>query len=201
LPWAPPRQISPKLLNKRMSAATRLMPSSRLHRYFGAWWSQWTHYRHPCKSLVKEKARGFRARSGERVVGSIRLCCCARLPLGGGSCSLAEPDIHLLPQADKSHRRRLSLCSLPVPKQCKESLRSHLHRPGDLLQDLAACAPKNPDVFLLLRRIFQAAACGANAPAEMKSVLRLSTANRYATIFLATASTARLVFPRCRSRS
>lgn len=68
----------------------------------------------------------------------------------GGSCSLAEPDIHLLPQAGKSHRRRLSLCSLPVPKQCEESLGSFLRRPGDLLQDLAACAPNNLDVFVFL---------------------------------------------------
>jgi hypothetical protein len=52
----------------------------------------------------------------------------------------AGPDIHLLPQAPKSHHRRLSLCSLPVLKQCEESLGSFLRRPGDLVQDLAACA-------------------------------------------------------------
>ena len=34
----------------------------------------------------------------------------------------AEPDIHLLSRAPKSHHRRLSLCSLPVPKQFVESL-------------------------------------------------------------------------------
>ena len=36
----------------------------------------------------------------------------------------AEPDIHLLPRAPKSRHRRLSLCSLPVPKQFEESLGS-----------------------------------------------------------------------------
>jgi hypothetical protein len=64
-----------------------------------------------------------------------------------GSCFYAEPDIHLLSQADKSHRRRLSLCSLPVPKQCKESLRSLLRRRGDLRQDLAVCASNDLDVL------------------------------------------------------
>jgi hypothetical protein len=40
-----------------------------------------------------------------------------------GSCH-AEPDIHLLSQAPRSRHRRLSLCSLPVPKQFVESLES-----------------------------------------------------------------------------
>jgi hypothetical protein len=39
--------------------------------------------RHPCKSLVKEKARGCRVRFGERTVGLIRIYRCARSPLGG----------------------------------------------------------------------------------------------------------------------
>ena len=38
--------------------------------------------------------------------------------------ALAEPDIHLLPQAPKSSCRRLSLCSLPVPKQSEGNLGS-----------------------------------------------------------------------------
>ncbi len=37
--------------------------------------------------------------------------------------AFAEPDIHLLPQARGGPRRRLSLCSLPVPKQSVESRR------------------------------------------------------------------------------
>ncbi len=57
----------------------------------------------------------------------------------------------MLPQAGKGHRRRLSLCSLPVPKQCKESLGSFLRRPGDLLQDLAVCAPNDLAVLFFLQ--------------------------------------------------
>ena len=70
-----------------------------------------------------------------------------------GSCILAEPDIHLLPQAPKSRRRRLSLCSLPVPKQFEESLGSCLLRPAGNLRDLAVCASCDPDVFPLLGRV------------------------------------------------
>jgi hypothetical protein len=84
---------------------------------------------------------------------SIRICC-ARMPLGGGSCILAEPDIHLLPQAPNSRRRRLSLCSLPVPKQSEESLGSCLRRPAGNLRDLAVCASHDPDVFPFSGRVF-----------------------------------------------
>ena len=42
----------------------------------------------------------------------------------GGPCIPAGPDIHLLSKTPKSPHRRLSLCSLPVPKQFEESLRS-----------------------------------------------------------------------------
>jgi hypothetical protein len=42
----------------------------------------------------------------------------------GGPCIPAGPDIHLLSKAPKSPHRRLSLCSLPVPKQFELSLRS-----------------------------------------------------------------------------
>ena len=40
--------------------------------------------------------------------------------------AFAEPDIHLLPRAREGLRRRLSGCSLPVPKQSVESLRNIL---------------------------------------------------------------------------
>ncbi len=103
--------------------------------------------RHPCKSSVKKKARECWSRSGERAFILIRpsACACAsRLVVPAP----AGPDIHLLPRAPKSRRRRLSLCSLPVPKQCEGSLGSFLRRPGDLLQDLAACA-SNDLVFVL----------------------------------------------------
>ena len=42
----------------------------------------------------------------------------------GGPCIPAGPDIHLLSKTPKSPPRRLSLCSLPVPKQFEESLGS-----------------------------------------------------------------------------
>src|ERR1019366_1133787 len=73
---------------------------------------------------------------------------CARVPLGWWSLLPAGPDIHLLPQAPKSCRRRLSLCSLPVPKQSEGGIGSCLPRPGGQLQDLAACASNN-SVFVL----------------------------------------------------
>src|SRR5579872_3965819 len=73
------------------------------------------------------------------------VCCqvtsCAQLPLGWWFLLSAEPDIHLLPQAVDGHRRRLSLCSLPVPKQLEESLgRTCLLRSVGNRRDLAVCA-------------------------------------------------------------
>lgn len=82
------------------------------------------------------------ARSGERSVGLIEIDSCARWPLGGVvPASLQNQTSICCLRLCKSPRRRLSLCFLLVPKQCKESLGSLLRRPGDLLQDLAACAP------------------------------------------------------------
>jgi len=46
------------------------------------------------------------------------------VPLGWWFLHFAEPDIHLQSQAPKSRHRRLSWCSLPVPKQFGESLGS-----------------------------------------------------------------------------
>ena len=151
--------------------------------------------------FVNRKARVFLTRSGERVVGLIKIRVCARLPLGLWFLLGAEPDIHLRSETPKSPHRRLSLCSLPVPKQTEESLGSRLRRPGGDLRDLAACASIDPDVFSLLRKGFYAAAVRLNSPAGTKSVLRLSTTSINATIFLATARVARLPLPRCRSRS
>ena len=76
-----------------------------------------------------------------------------------GSCIQAEPDIHLLPRACFGRRRRLSLCSLPVPKQLEESLGSNLRRPDGDLRDLAACALHGPDVFPSLARGFTQLPC------------------------------------------
>jgi hypothetical protein len=46
------------------------------------------------------------------------------LPLGWWSLHPAGPDIHLLSKTPRNPHRRLSLCSLPVPKQFGESLGS-----------------------------------------------------------------------------
>jgi hypothetical protein len=74
----------------------------------------------------------------------------ARLPLPESPSSLvrlsavvpafAEPDIHSLSQVPADRHRRLSLCSLPVPKQFEGSLRRILRRSVGYRQDLAACA-------------------------------------------------------------
>jgi hypothetical protein len=102
---------------------------------------------HPCKFLSTEKHRIFWARSGERAIGLIRICRYATVPLGWWFLLSAEPDIHLLSETPKSPHRRLSLCSLPVPKQTEGSLWSCLRRSARHLRDLAACAPNDPDVF------------------------------------------------------
>ena len=47
----------------------------------------------------------------------IRIRGYATVPLGWWFLLSAEPDIHLLSETLKSPHRRLSLCSLPVPKQ------------------------------------------------------------------------------------
>ena len=93
------------------------------------------------------------ARSGERAL--IELGCPFRI-IGlsaDGPCSRAEPDIYLQPRALKSRRRRLSLCSLPVPKQFVVSLRSLISfAQSPIPQDLAVCARNNPDVFSFMGR-------------------------------------------------
>jgi hypothetical protein len=53
----------------------------------------------------------------DREILSSHWCLSAVVP------AFAEPDIHLLPRARKGLRRRLSWCSLPVPKQSVESLK------------------------------------------------------------------------------
>ena len=88
----------------------------------------------------------------------------------------AEPDIHLLPQAPKSRRRRLSLCSLPVPKQCEVSLKSFLRCPGDLLQDLAACASNDLVLFFLITKVFKPSDLALRV--DMTSCILHGTADR-----------------------
>jgi len=120
----------------------------------------------------------------------------------GGPCIPAGPDIHLLSKTPKSPHRRLSLCSLPVPKQFEESLGSSIsfaQSPNGRTWQPAHRI--NPDVFSFLGRFFHAAAVALNTSAGTKSCFLRSTARRYATIFLATASVARFAFPLSRSFS
>src|SRR5260370_28329506 len=75
------------------------------------------------------------------------------LPLGLWFLLSAEPDIYLLSKTPKSPHRRLSLCSLPAPKQTDGSLGSCHRRSARHLRGLAACAPSNPDVLFLAGRV------------------------------------------------
>ena len=80
--------------------------------------------RPPCKSKSTKKHRiSWRAPEGalrDLIRTSPYAVFASRLMVP----ALAEPDIHLLSKAPRSPHRRLSLCSLPVPKQFVESLRS-----------------------------------------------------------------------------
>jgi hypothetical protein len=131
---------------------------------------------HPCKSLSTEKHKIFWARLGERAIRLIRILRYAVLPLGWWFLLSAEPDIHLLSETPKSPHRRLSLCSLPVPKQTDGSLGSCLRRSARHLRDLAACAPSNPDVFHSWEG-FHAAAVPLHFPVSTKSCFLRSTAS------------------------
>jgi hypothetical protein len=79
--------------------------------------------RPPCKSVVKRR---------RRCSGTLARACPLLLQDSSGRMHAsrhsfllsAEPDIYLLSRAPKSGHRRLSLCSLPVPKQFEESLGS-----------------------------------------------------------------------------
>ena len=120
----------------------------------------------------------------------------------GGPCIPAGPDIHLLSKTPKSPHRRLSLCSLPVPKQFEVSLGSLISFAQSAIDGTWQPAHRNnPDVFSFLGRFFHAAAVALNTSAGTKSSFLRSTASRYATSFLATASVARFAFPRPRSFS
>ena len=78
--------------------------------------------RHPCKSVSSEK-RTISGRALESALHDVirtypYAVVASRLMVP----ALAEPDIHLLSKTPRSPHRRLSLCSLPVPKQFGESL-------------------------------------------------------------------------------
>jgi hypothetical protein len=91
------------------------------------------------------------------------LCLSAMVP------AFAEPDIYLLSRTPWGLHRRLSLGSLPVPKQPDGASGVNSVAQSANLRDLAACAPWNPDIF------FSSTAAGYAATVllsseEMKSV-------------------------------
>jgi hypothetical protein len=97
-------------------------------------------HRHPCKSLSREKHE-----SSVRALESALLVRSGAAPAhvclsAGGSCILQNRTSICCLRLRKSRRRRLSLDSLPVPKQFEESHGSRLRRPAGNLRDLAACA-------------------------------------------------------------
>jgi len=79
-------------------------------------------WRHPCKSSVKGKHEIPGRAQESAQLDLIRTFPSAAVASWLVVPALAEPDIHLLSKTPKSPHRRLSLCSLPVPKQFEESL-------------------------------------------------------------------------------
>ena len=105
--------------------------------------------------------------------------------------AFAEPDIHLLPRAREGLRRRLSWCSLPVPKQSVGSLRKSC----DFRRSLGQGRTWQSARFTILRFSFRCdfyAAMPAMPRTGSKSRCSRSTAMRYATSLRATASVAQL---------
>jgi hypothetical protein len=115
------------------------------------------HYRHPCKSIVKLKARSGLSRSRERVVDrqdlSLRTLA-SRLMVPASSrtghpfaaSGYEEPSqkIEFVFSASPETNRR----EPPELPPCS----------GDNVRDLAVCASIDPDVFSLLGKVLQAAA-------------------------------------------
>jgi hypothetical protein len=81
-------------------------------------------HRHPCKSFVKLSHGCPGHARGSVQVNSPRMLHTQKYASRHRFLRSAEPDIHLLSQTPKSRHRRLSVCSLPVPKQFVESLGS-----------------------------------------------------------------------------
>jgi hypothetical protein len=152
--------------------------------------------RHPCKSSVKLRhgCPGTLARACSQQFQDVRR---AKYASRHRFLRSAEPDIHLLSQALKGRHRRLSLCSLPVPKQFVESL----GRVNSFAQS-ATCRTWQSAHFLHPVDFGTSyAAAVLRSSAGTKSLCCRSTASRYATIFRATASVARFPFPLCFSWS
>ena len=109
--------------------------------------------------------------------------------------AFAEPDIHSLSQALADRHRRLSVCSLPVLKQFGESLGSFdVRRSVGNRRTWQSARCVILSFFRPEGRGFYAATLWESGKGT-KSRRPRSTASRYATIFRATASVARLAFP------
>jgi len=78
----------------------------------------------PCKSLSREKKILLTRASEERALLSLSEPAASHVCLSAVVPAFAEPDIHSLSQVHADRHRRLSVCSLPVPKQFEESLGS-----------------------------------------------------------------------------
>jgi hypothetical protein len=147
--------------------------------------------------ICQVKARVSRARSGERANQQFRMFYAQQCASRHRFLRSAEPDIHLQSRAPKSLHRRLSLYSLPVPKQFVESLGSVIS-----FAQSATCRTWQSAHFVHpidFGSIY--AAVVLRSSAGTKSLCCRSTASKYATIFRATASVARLLFPFCVSWS
>ena len=80
------------------------------------------------------------------------------MPLGDGSCLRRTGHLFAVSGLVSLHRR-LSLGSLPVPKQSDGASGVNSVAQSANLRDLAACAPWNPDIFFLLPRRFTPLPC------------------------------------------
>jgi hypothetical protein len=110
----------------------------------------------------------------------------------------AEPDIHLQSRALKGPSQKIEFVFSASPETIRREPReSDLLRSVGKMQDLAVCAFYSSCFF---RQYFYAAEV-LRSSAGTKSLCCRSTASKYATIFRATASVARLLFPFCLSWS
>jgi hypothetical protein len=107
-----------------------------------------------CTSRLSQSAIGTPVTAFTPIVASLSpfvhqgLPRAQQLPLGWWSLHPAGPDIHLLSKTPKSPHRRLSLCSLPVPKQFEESLGSLTSFAQSAIGGTWQPAHRNnPDVF------------------------------------------------------
>jgi hypothetical protein len=119
------------------------------------------------------------------------------VPLGIDSCARQNQTSICQSRALKGRHRRLSLCSLPVPKQFAESLGSVIS-----FAQSATCRVWQSAHFVRpvdFGNIYAAEILRSSA--GTKSLCCRSRASKYATIFLATVSVARLLFPFCLSWS